>query len=421
MIDTTVLSIALDRLEFYKIKASLTKGVLEGETTKLLKGYSKYFDSYPDVDKLEESVFIPWYVRKFCQGVPEEDVRLQIKQLQSAFKVVVSDLARDTIITDIIELSVARELQEAVEQFNSGDMEEGIIARVTALLDKAKGTHTSSSWSAVSNDVHSILQQDINDEGISWRLESVNRSMRKLRGGDFGIFAARPDKGKTTSLVSEVTHWATQLPDTAGRVLWLNNEGLGERIVPRIYQATLGYKHSELLKACEDGTITDEYVNAIGNLDKIQVVDIHGWNYGQVAVLIEKVRPDVVIFDILDHLKGFKDAGSEVARLEELYKWAREQCVKFRFVGIAVSQMSVEAENVAYPNQSCLKDNKTGKQGTADFILMLGSKEEQGQEHRRFIGIPKNKLHKEGSRKSPQVEVSFRPEIARILDLEEEK
>lgn len=238
--------------------------------------------------------------------------------------------------------------------------------------------------------------------------------MRPLRSGDFGILAGRPDKGKTTFLASECTYWASQLPDDRP-ILWLNNEGPGRRIIPRLYQSALGITMPELIEANRRGTLVDDYSAAIGGaIDRIRIIDIHGYGLSQVQQIIEKHNPAIVIYDMLDHIRSSGGDGGEHARLEGVYKQAREWCVLHDHVGIATSQISVDGDGLLFPLQHMLKDSKTGKQGACDFIIMMGASNDEGLAGIRGIGLEKNKLARAGRPQNPKAQVDFLPQIARL-------
>jgi len=203
---------------------------------------------------------------------------------------------------------------------------------------------------------------------------------------------------------------APQLP--AGRpVLWFNNEGPGKRIVTRLYQAALNKTISQLLAMRSSKTIIDEYIKAVGSIDKIKVLDIHDcWNY-DVSDMIKELNPGLVIMDMIDNIKfggNMTNAGSRTDQvLENMYQWARIRGVKQEVPILATSQVSAEGDGLQYPLMHMLKDSKTGKQGAADFIMMLGMCHEPGMEASRFIGLPKNKLSIEGGPKDPRTETIF--------------
>jgi replicative DNA helicase len=100
-----------------------------------------------------------------------------------------------------------------------------------------------------------------------------------------------------------------------------------------------------------------------------------------------------------------------------MYQWARELCVKYDCIGIATSQISNEGDGLQFPTLPMLKDSKTGKQGANDFQLMIGASNDPGLGRVRYIGLPKNKLRREGGPSDPRATVKYEPELARYSDL----
>jgi replicative DNA helicase len=105
-------------------------------------------------------------------------------------------------------------------------------------------------------------------------------------------------------------------------------------------------------------------------------------------------------------LKGQADTMRTDQVLEELYKSARELAVRLDIPVIVTVQMSADAEGVAYPSMSMLKDSKTGVQGATDVIITIGSDANSGT-NLRFIGQTKNKLIKPGSKLLAQFTADF--------------
>jgi len=101
--------------------------------------------------------------------------------------------------------------------------------------------------------------------------------------------------------------------------------------------------------------------------------------------------------------KGSMRAGHDSRTdqiLEAQYQWARKLGVKYDFPVIATSQVSAEVEQQAdtqcWPPMHALKDSKTGKQGAADLIIMVGKSSDPMCAKQRYISTPKNKLNVEG-------------------------
>jgi replicative DNA helicase len=64
-----------------------------------------------------------------------------------------------------------------------------------------------------------------------------------------------------------------------------------------------------------------------------------------------------------------------------------------------------------------LKDSKTGKQGACDFMLMIGASNDPSLGGVRYLGMPKNKLRREGHAGDPRAQVNYNPERVRYSDI----
>ena len=316
------------------------------------------------------------------------------------FRNIISNMAKsypdqDTragMLEQLHECNLVHSVTDIVQQHSAGaDIQP--VHEISAALDIFSSSVAMSSMPEVDDNINDLLDDASEDNGVHWRLPCLNASMRGLRGGDFGILAARPDQGKTSFICSEVTYMAGQLPE--GRpVVWFNNEGPGLSIYPRLMQAAMNCSMQTLIDKKEAGTLYDDYYKIVGE-DRIRVMDIHGYNTGQVEDIIAKVNPGIIIYDMIDNIRGFGSAARNDLQLEYMYQWAREKAVKYDSIALATSQISNEGADTIYPGLGMLKDSKTGKQGACDFQLMVGSMETKPEyANTRWLSLPKNKLRR---------------------------
>ena len=57
---------------------------------------------------------------------------------------------------------------------------------------------------------------------------------------------------------------------------------------------------------------------------------------------------------------------------------------------MAISQLSADAQDKAYPDLSMLENSKTGKAAEADLIILIGANATMGDT--RILNLPKNKI-----------------------------
>lgn len=417
VIDITLLRIMKYKADYYKLVHSVPTKVMDERTQLLINDFGKYFKAFPAHEKIDLLTFMPRF-KQWHQAMDEDSFTTYTQILKN----IIPDVDNDTkggILGEIYELDLATKLMKAAEDYADGELAAPFADLITSYVDSYKisiGVRLAEYLDG--DDIDSILAQEMDYSGLNWRLKCLNRHMRGLRGGDTGIIAARPDQGKTTFLTSEISHLAPQLPEDKN-VIWFNNEGSGSRILPRLYQSALGCTLQELKALHESGKLKKSYSDVVGRPNRIRIHDVHGYNVGQVEAILEKSNPGIIIFDMLDNITGFQGEARTDLQLECLYQWGRERAVKYDCISLASSQISQEGDGITYPTQTMLKDSKTGKQGACDFMIMIGAKNEPGYDKIRYIGTPKNKLKREGVRKSPDTDVVFDTDIARYVDPEE--
>lgn len=224
-----------------------------------------------------------------------------------------------------------------------------------------------------------------------------------------------------TSMLSYIlTTFAAQL-DTyfspERPILWLNNEGKGSRIIPRIYQAALGKTIDEVRELSNAGVLVEAYRSIVKRTDRIRVKDVHGASLAQIEQIIEVMKPAVVAFDMLANIRmPGAGAGNKADAVEQAWQEVREMAVRHDFVAISTVQVSADGDDQLYPPYSALKDSKTGIQGATDIILMMGARNDPTMQNIRGISTAKNKYQMPGKPSHVQAQVEFDAERCRFMD-----
>lgn len=415
MLDIVLLRIMKHKPDYMRLIESVPFHSLHDQTKALIADFGKYFKKFPTHKVIDMQVFLPCF-KRWHTGMSEEQFNTYVGVLRGAAQDT-DKATKEGILTDLYELDMAVKIRNLTEQFDSGNLNGSLVDQISNYVDHFKVNSGIKTSNFIDTPIGEILDEVDDDKGIEWRLDVFNQYMRRLRGGDFLIVGARVDAGKTTMLTSETTYFAPQLPQDRN-IIWLNNEGPGKRIKPRLYQAALGVPFSKLKDLNAEGKLEKMYAKVMGGrTDKIRIIDIHGMNVGQVGNIIDASNPGVIVYDMLDNIKGFRDEARTDLQLEEMYKWARDTSVKYDCIGIATSQISVEGEGLQFPRLSMLKDSKTGKQGACDAQIMIGCAVDPNLVTSRYIGIPKNKLKREGKPSDPRAEVRINTDISRYEDI----
>lgn len=413
-LDLMLLRIVKKREDFYRVRGRIPDSAIDAQTRALMADYGKFFEKFPDAKEINFDEFLPMF-RAWHTTLTDEQRATYEAILRNASKPV-EDGTRSVIMREVLELRLATELANLAVQHEEGNIP-NLFAQTRKIMDAFKADVGIKEGSYIDDDIDDLLRETASTEGVKWRLRCLNESMRPLQPGDFGIIAGRPDRGKTTFIASEITHMAGQLPMDQN-VLWLNNEGPGKRIIPRLYSSALGVNRTMLMQLMEKRMLKEMYRRVMGRMDRIRVVDIHGKDNFSVEQEIEAHNAGIVIYDMIDNIRGFGDAARTDLGLERMYQWAREFAVSHGHIAMATSQISNDGDGMQFPTLGMLKDSKTGKQGACDFQIMIGASNDPGYENTRWIGTPKNKLRLDTGPSDPKAAVLYKPMIGRYADLD---
>lgn len=397
MIDITLLRILKHRIHYDSIVPDLPSDALQEKTRFLIKDFGKYLKEtgHPVIHIRE---FKEYFFSLLHPNMSPDAKEYYERMLDNCAKDVDTNTA-DTMLNRVIELSLATNVAHVVDRYEN-DAEIEIVQEIQSLLDIATNKITTQEEEIfVTRDIEDLLKDEKETEGLLFRLQTLRRHIKPLRGGDFLIVAGRPDTGKTSFISSEVSHMAAQLPRERP-ILWFNNEGHGDRIKTRLYQSALGDSIEGLVERSRRKSLHSDYQQVVGNVDQIRIIDCHGWDNKKIEKVIKHMTPGIVILDMIDNIefKGSRYDARTDQVLEGMYQWARELGVVEDYVTIATSQVSSEAEHTSktqcYPAMHMLKDSKTGKQGAADIIIMIGRSNEKTLDDIRYLSAPKNKRAK---------------------------
>jgi replicative DNA helicase len=401
------------RNDYFKLRDLIPKANLDPKTVAIIEDFGKYFEKYPSHKEVDMTTFLPRF-QAWHPGMKDEMFN-QYKNVLVNCIPEADDDQRKNILQELAELEMVTRLANIADRHNNGDVED-VFYEISTVMDGYRQRLNLKAINYIDTPIGELLQDEFDDTGVAWRLNCLNESMRRLRPGDFGIIAGRPDKGKTTFLTSEVTFFAPQLPADRN-IIWLNNEGPGKRLKVRLYQSALNLSMTEMKEQHQADLLVPAYREAVGRIDRIRVIDVHGFNTGQIEAILEESNPGVIVYDMIDNIRGFSGEARTDLQLEEMYKWARERSVKFDCIGLATSQISNDGDGMQFPTLGMLKDSKTGKQGACDFQLMIGASNDPGFAKSRFISLPKNKLRKPDGPSDPRAEVIFDGTRARYTDI----
>ena len=416
-LELATLRMVRTRERYERFANMIPEGTVNAETRSLLRTMGAYFEA-TEAQEIQHDEFWP-FLRSRYPKWKEKDIAFW----QTAVKPISSPNPPgldEGIIENLLATKLGNVAVDLIEKWQKGDeVDLGATLRAAvedfedAVERKIKTPDVVFGW-------EDMVNEETHNIGFQWRLKCLASHLRALREGDFGIIAGRPDRGKTTTVASEVSYMAPQAltlyPNEFRPILWLNNEGPGNRILGRIRQSTLGMSAREIHEYGWNKA-QQLYAEMLGGReDLIQVLDIHGFTNWEVEELVRKKRPSLVVYDMIDNIRFSGGTANNGERndqvLEAMYQWARSLGVKYGFVGLATSQISGDGEGMRWPAQTMLKDSKTGKQGACDFIITTGY--DPATPNTRWIGTTKNKLKLQGMPGSPDCAAFFDSDRGRL-------
>jgi replicative DNA helicase len=372
--------------ELFKVWTSLTELMSSAESDKTVTDLElSYYTNYPsDLSDLTKDIFT-------ALQATQVDPSAVLRYLEAFSQYKLAQKVSETAIQVMEGYKDFSELNELIQASNTKSLEESIF---------------------VTDNLEDLYAQTYKDQGLRWRLETLNKSLGSLRTGDFGFVFARPEVGKTTFLASEVTHMATQ---TDKPILWFNNEEQGNKVKIRCFQAALGLDTNQLFQDRE--TSSARYESLVG--DRIRIYDSASIHRRDIERIVKHTQPALIVIDQIDKIKGF-DEDRQDLELGAIYIWARE-LAKEHCPVIGICQAGASGEGKKYLTMDDVVNAKTSKQAEADWILGIGKEHGAGMEDVRGFYLSKNKLHGDvdtlPALRHGKLDVMIEPDVARYKDI----
>ncbi len=418
--DVHLLVLLSDKTKYLRFKNYVKDHALGKESSEIFKAYDTYFAAYPSDDKIDWVKFSTYFMLTKTKVSADKQIiyRTILDNCKKA-PTLLSSVPDDDVINYFVKLDYATQIvnfgvRASTDSSIALDGLREILDnydRETGRLGKTKSPFASTKLSE--------LQASTRGTGFEWYLDELNVSIGPITRGSFVVLAARPEVGKTTFLVSELTRMVrfahcTELQERP--IIILNNEEPSNRIMLRVVQSYFGITLEALEK---DVTKYEEiYQKEVGNRILVISEDSGFNNIKSLDSLFREYNPCMIAFNMLDKVNGFNSEQRDDLRLGKLYWWARDKANQYGPV-IALSQLDASAEGEKWITQDKLRGSKTDKASEADVIIGMGKvNNDPTLEHIRYLHMSKNKLP--GGPKTKEefrhgyFEVKIRPEIARF-------
>ncbi|AXY82056.1 hypothetical protein HOU72_gp31 [Pectobacterium phage Khlen] len=416
--DRLLLAVLKDRSKFRQLRGAVPDDLVGQETISMLAWYQAYFQAFPDKDKVDTESLRSLFNLRVGNTI-DENQRAIMGMLFRKLDEPVDQHEVEGITAQLFERDFKGKAAALINRYDNGDEIDLTFELNRLAHENMRRTSASSPASYIDAPIADILNDFQGDRGLKLVTQLLRSSVGGLQGGDSIAVAGRPDKGKTSLLAANLVNFAPQLAgmDWSGRpMLWLNNEGSGRRIIPRIYQAALKCTFAEMVAKSNAGTLVQEYTDAMHG-ERILVKDMHGSTLGQIEQVIEELNPCVVVFDMLANFRmPGTGGGNKTDALEQMWQETREMAVRHDFVAMPTVQISADGDDQMYPPYSALKDSKTGIQGATDVILMMGALNSIEMDTVRGFSTPKNKRQMQGTPSNTPGQVFFDKERCEFSD-----
>lgn len=415
--DLLILQALRDRMRWRSLHTAVPTGVLSADAQCVLGWLPHYWQAFPEHERVDLDA-LDGLIKLRGNYQPEQ--LAVVRHLLHQMSLPVDDVALRGVTNQLYERDFAGKSAALISRYQNGE-EVDLTFELGRMAEQTKKVLTVGDADRWGDDpIEDLLALEDVNHGLRFPTTLLREHIAGLTGGASVVLAARPDKGKGSFLAATAVEWAKQLEDyfdPERPILWLSNEGSYRRIVPRIYSAALRCTGQELQEKSNAGTLRDEYIEAVGRLDRIRVKDVHGLSIPQCERFIETMKPCVVFFDMVANFRSTAAAGGNKTDAEEQkFQIIRELAVNHDFVSIGTVQISVEGANMLYPPYSALKDSKTGIQGACDTIIMQGSLDSAEMAALRGFSTPKNKFSITGKPSYCQGEVVFDAERCYYYD-----
>ena len=384
-----LISVLANRDNYYRFKPFIKDHAVPKETRVILKDLDEYYTMNPSIDDIDIDSFRTWFlILKHSKLKPE-----QAEIYHEIFDNVESVLKSATPIdnTDIVESFIERDYATRIADVSlkvaEGD-DKASIMECEVLLDE----YRNESQRAATNTEEALVQNDLTElfddtlsPGLDWSMDALNRSLGPLRKGDLVVVGKLPEAGGTAFAVSQAAHMLQMMPADQC-VLYFGNEERGNALHKRVVYSLTNKNKDEVNK--DVVKTADEYQHLRG--DDFKIFSVHGMALRTIERYIKHYNPGLIVFDQLYKVQG-NDKEGEVQKIKKLFEGARKIAAEYAPV-IAVHQCDGTAYNSVYAGMEQLYMSRIGIQGEADAIITIGTSTEPGNETKRYINIPKNKL-----------------------------
>lgn len=258
--------------------------------------------------------------------------------------------------------------------------------KIRSLLDEDV---TKETIQLVSTDLRELFETKKNKFSIRFNIEPLHEATGCAGPGNFIVIAGPVNSGKS-ALGMHFEFGPGGFLEQNLRCLHVGNEDPMTDIMLRAASCNTGMTQEEM---------ADNMDEALRRFEKVKhncfPIDDYAMNFTKLSYIAKKLKPDVVVLDMLDkiHVTGDFKRGDE--KLGRIYELAREFAKKHQCLVIGLSQTSAESFGKLYYSFDRLANSRVEKAANADKIFLLGSQTNEftgdADKNFRVINIAKSK------------------------------
>lgn len=338
-------------------------------------GLDKYYQRDTEADKADPATVYQLVVDTLSTKGHKEQLK---DAIQYAHGLDVSPQNVVGLALDLRRQSVAFALAEKLLNGERADEDMDLYQRLVEAEDLSDAT--TEAYQGL--DLSELIDVIDPDKKIKFSPNSLNDRLNGgLVKGDSMIVGGRPNSGKSALCVTMMSSCAYR----GLKVLYLGNEEPVKKTIIRTISCLTGKTSAQMLDDVE-GTTKLATERGYGN---IVYAHLSPGTPQEIKSLVRQHKPDVLLVDQLLNLRVGKTEGVE--RMEQSARAIRTIGGELGCVTISVSQVGESGDNKLRLGMADLYGSKTGLQGAADVILLLGNDASYEASHSRMLNLAKNK------------------------------
>ena len=316
-----------------------------------------------------------------------------------------ADVSPANVVSDFLANRRERVGQQLAAAILAGEDTERILAEYSDLLTRTELSDDEDIEARRGLSVETLVNTGFDSDNlIRVSPDSLNdRLDGGVKPGHHLILFARPEMGKTMMTIEMMAGFARQ----GLEVLYIGNEDPIDDINMRIVNRLSGMPKLEVIN---NPAKADALARENG-YEQIVLKSLAPGSPREIAALLEKYQPDVLVLDQLRNLNMGQD--NYVLKLEEAATQARTWAKRYSCVVVSVTQAGDSASGKAVLDLGDVDYSNTGIPAQADVMIGMGASEAQAKAGEVVISLPKNKV----SGRHEYFACSVEPPLSKILSL----